>query len=59
MNATATIEAADLTEGQLYDEANQLLHTQFQNHHLPEQQMARLAELEAEFAKRHAAALAL
>ncbi len=58
MNATAKTTVADLTEGQLYDEANALGFARHRGTGLSEQQIARLAALEAEFAVRHAAALA-
>lgn len=55
MNATPVTE---LTEGQLYDEANAIMFAQQRGERISEQRQSRLAELEAEFWARHAKALA-
>lgn len=50
--------ATTLTEGQLYDEANHLMFLMARGCQLSQQQLDRLASLEAEFEARHTAALA-
>lgn len=53
--ATAT---TDLTEGQLYDEANGIMFLKARGCQLSQQQRDRLEAVEAEFALRHTVALA-
>jgi hypothetical protein len=58
MTTAARTPVAELTEGQLYDEANSVMWARHHGKGTTDAQEARLEELEAEFWKRHALALA-